>query len=193
MLEEAPGIEVVAEACDGIEALAKARAFRPDVLIADIRMPGMGGIELISALRDEGLPTHAMILTAFLEGGLILEAMRAGAQGYVLKDIGGPELVSAVRAVHRGETFLQPAVAGELGRRVHHSGDQGLAETLTSQERRVLSLVARGLRNKEIAREMGLSEATVKFHVTHIFEKLGVSGRTEALGKAVELGIVSFP
>lgn len=192
-LDEAPDIVVVAEAADGIEALAKTRALRPDVLVTDVRMPGLGGIDLVATLKAEGLPTRAIILSAYFQGTLIAQAMKAGAQGYLLKDIPGPDLVSAVRAAHRGETLLQPAAASALARRVRDAGDRGLVETLTARERGVLDLLAKGLRNKEIARELEISEATVKFHVAHIFEKLGVNARTEALGKAIELGIISPP
>ena len=193
MLEEEADIEVVAEASDGMEALARVRAFRPDVVVTDIRMPRLGGIELLSTLKEEGLPTRGIVVTAYSDGGLISNAIRAGAEGYVLKDVGKDELVRGVRAVHRGETFLQQAVASELGRQVRDAGSGGLAEALTPQEQKVLGLVAKGWRNKEIARELRLSEATVKFHLRHVFEKLGVGGRTEALGKAIELGIVNVP
>ncbi len=139
------------------------------------------------------MATRLIILTAFLQGSLVSEAMKAGAHGYVLKDVSGPELANSVRAVHRGETLLQPAAASELARRVRDGGPGGPVETLTSRDGEVIGLLAKGLRTKEIARALGLSEATIKFHVTHIFEKLGVSGRTEALGKAIELGIVTPP
>ena len=191
MLEEAPDIEVVAEAGDGAEALAKARALRPDLLLADVRMPRMGGIEVVAKLREEGLAIPAIILTAYLDGRLISEAMKAGAQGYLLKDVGGPELVNSVRAVHMGETLLQRTAASELARRVRDSGQLGPVEALTTREHEVLELLSKGLRNKEIALALGLTEATIKFHATHIFEKLGVGGRTEALAKSIKMGIIS--
>ena len=191
MLEEAADIEVVAEAADGKEALEKARAFRPDLVLTDVQMPGMGGIELVAALKAEGLASRTIILTAHLQGDLIVEAMKAGADGYLLKDARGPELVNAVRAVHKGETFLQPAAASELARRVGAASERDSVMALTPRELEVLGLLAEGLRNKEIAREKALSEATVRFHVAHIFEKLEVGSRTEAVTKALRLGIIS--
>ena len=140
-----------------------------------------------------GLATSTIILTAHLQGDLIVEGMRAGAHGYLLKDARGPELVAAVRAVHRGETFLQPAAASELARRVGAEGQKDTLTALTPRELEVLGLLARGLRNKEIARELELSEATVRFHVAHIFEKLEVSSRTEAFTRALQLRILYQP
>lgn len=193
ILEEAADIEVVAEAADGTEALEKARAFRPDLVLTDVQMPRMGGIELVAALKAEALGSRTIILTAHLEGDLIVEGMKAGADGYLLKDARGRELVNAVRAVHKGETFLQPAAAGELARRVGAAGERDSVMTLTPRESEVLGLLAKGLRNKEIARTTSLSEATVRFHVTHIFQKLEVGSRTEAATKALQLGIISQP
>jgi DNA-binding NarL/FixJ family response regulator len=192
-LAEAPDIDVVAEAADGSEALTKARRLRPDVVVADVRMPQLGGIELAAALREQDMASQVIMLSAYSQGTLIAEAMRAGAQGYLLKETSGPELIDAVRAVHRGEIVLLPTAAGEFARRVRDAGEAGFVERLTPRQREVLGLVARGLRNKEIARELAISEATVKFHMIHIFEKLGVGGRTEAVGKATELGILTPP
>lgn len=190
LLEEAPDIEVVAEAADGREALVKARATTPDVLVTDVRMPGVGAVELASALKADGLITRVIILSPYSQGEVIAQAMRAGAHGYLLKDLSGPELINAIRAVNAGETVMKPAVASELARRM---GDGEQPEALTLREQDVLRLMARGLRNKEIARELGLSEATIKFHITHLFEKLGASGRTEAISKALQFGIIAPP
>ncbi len=192
-LAEAPDIDVVAEAADGSEALTKARRLRPDVVVADVRMPTLGGIELAAALKEQGLASQVIMLSAYSQGELITEAIRAGAQGYLLKETSGPELIDAVRAVHRGEIVLQPTAAGEFARRVRDAGEAGFVEKLTPRQREVLGLVARGLRNKEIARELTVAEPTVKFHVAHIFEKLGVGGRIEAVGKAIKLGILTPP
>jgi DNA-binding NarL/FixJ family response regulator len=194
MLQEASGIEVVAEAADGDEALQKARAYRPDLIVTDLQMPGVGGIELIKALKEDELPTKVIILTAHLAGDLIVEGMKAGADGYLLKDAPAAELAEAVRAVHRGETFLQHDAASELARQVRAgAGERGTSISLTPRELEVLGLLARGRRNKEIARDLTLSEATVRFHVAHIFQKLDVGSRTEAVTKALQLGIVTPP
>ncbi len=190
LLEEAPDIEVVAEAADGREALAKARISQPDVMVTDVRIPGLGAIELAYAIKAEGLVTRLIILSPYSQGEIVAAAMRAGAHGYLLKDLSGPELVNAIRAVHTGETVLKPGAASDLVRSID---EQETAKKLTPREKEVLHLLARGLRNKEIAREIGLSEATVKFHVAHLFEKLEVNGRTEALSKALQLGIVTPP
>jgi DNA-binding NarL/FixJ family response regulator len=166
------------------------RTFRPDLVITDMRMPGLDGIELVSALKAEGLATRALILTGHLERQLVVEAVKAGAEGYLLKDAPPEQLIDAVRTVNRGETYLQPAVATELTRAVG-SASSGLAgATLTPRELEVLRVVAEGLRNKEIARSLHISEATVKFHVANVFAKLGVGSRTEATRQALELGIL---
>jgi DNA-binding NarL/FixJ family response regulator len=189
MLEAEPDIDVVAEAGDGEEALTKALSLKPDVVIADVRMPRMTGVELADTLTARGVTSRTVILTAHLDGDLIARAMRAGAQGYLLKDVVSTELAQAVRAVQKGDTYLQPVAASELARRVRDAGEGGLVERLTPRELEVLRPVVQGLRNKEIARELGITEATVKFHVAHIFEKLGVSSRAEAVGRALKLGL----
>ena len=189
MLESEPDIDVVGEADDGEEALRKTLSLKPDVVIADVRMPRMSGVELADTLTARGLASRTVILTAHLDGELIARAMRAGAQGYLLKDVVSTELAQAIRAVQRGDTYLQAAAASELARRVRDAGDGDIVERLTQRELEVLWPVVRGLRNKEIARELGITEATVKFHVAHIFEKLGVSSRAEAVSRALKLGV----
>jgi DNA-binding NarL/FixJ family response regulator len=189
MLEAEPDIDVVAEAGDGEEALARALSLKPDVVIADVRMPRLTGVELADMVAARGLAARTVILTAHLEGDLIARAMRAGAQGYLLKDVASTELARAVRAVHKGDTYLQAAAASELARRVRDAGEAGILERLTERELEVLRPVVKGLRNKEIARELGITEATVKFHVAHIFEKLGVTSRTEAVVRALKFGL----
>jgi DNA-binding NarL/FixJ family response regulator len=189
MLEAEADIEVVAEAGDGEEALAKAQTLIPDVVVADVRMPGMNGVELAERLLGMNSSSRVVIFTAHADGELITRAMKAGARGYLLKDAASTELAQAVRAVQRGETYLQAVVAGELARRIRESEDGELTERLTAREKDVLRTVVQGLRNKEIARALGITEATVKFHVAHIFEKLGVSSRAEAVVRALTLGI----
>ena len=193
MLEEASNIEVVAEARDGNEALEKTRAHRPDVVLTDLRMPNVGGIELLEAIKTEGLDVQALILTAHLAGDSVIAGLRAGAKGYVLKDAGGSELVKAVESVSRGETYLPAEVSTALARRMGDLSDTATAVSLTPREMDALGLLAKGLRNKEIALSLHVSEPTVKFHVAHIYEKLGVGGRTEALAKALEYGLLQPP
>jgi len=181
------GIEVVGEAADTTEALDKARSLRPDVVVVDVQLPGMGGIELVAALAGESPRTRTLILSAHRGGDLVRQAIRAGAQGYLLKDVAASALADAVRTVHTGGMHFHPAAGSELA---DPDSSRDGVERLTARESEVLSSIARGLRNKEIARELGLSEATVKYHVAHLFEKLGVSGRTEALVKAQKLGLI---
>ncbi len=190
LLEEASDIDVVAEAADGKEALAKARVTHPDILVTDVRMPGMGAIEMTSAFKAEGLATRIIILSPYSQGDVIAEAVRAGAHGYLLKDLSGPELVHAIRAVHAGETVMKAASLSEFARSMDER-DSG--ERLTPRELDVLRLLSSGLRNKEIARELDLAEATVKFHVAHVFEKLDVGGRTEAVKRGLQLGLINPP
>ncbi len=151
-------------------------------------MPGRSGIELISDLRQEGLASRAILLSAFAEGDLIIQAMRAGAAGYLLKDSGANDLANAIRSVHSGKTVLQPGRVTELATK--RDGDS--RPTLTAREQDVLLLLGRGLRNKEIARELAVSQSSVRFHVTHIFEKLNVSSRTEAVTVALQHGLIFF-
>ncbi len=187
MLEDVPGIEVVGEAADASEALERTRELQPDIVLTDLQMPGRSGIELISDLRQEGLASRAILLSAFAEGDLIIQAMRAGAAGYLLKDSGANDLANAIRSVHSGKTVLQPGRVTELATK--RDGDS--RPTLTAREQDVLLLLGRGLRNKEIARELAVSQSSVRFHVTHIFEKLNVSSRTEAVTVALQHGLIS--
>jgi DNA-binding NarL/FixJ family response regulator/signal transduction histidine kinase len=190
ILNREAGIEVVGEAADGGEALAKTRDLRPDVAIVDVQLPGMSGIELVSALPTYSPATRSLVLSAHRGGDLVLQAMKAGAYGYLLKDMVGSALAEAVRAVHRGERPLHPAAGSDLAARVGGLTGEVANEGLTSREEEVLHLIASGLRNKEIARQLTLTEATVKYHVAHLLGKLGVNGRTEALLKAQSLGLI---
>ena len=162
-------------------------------MLTDLSMPKVGGIELLESVKAEGLDTQALILTAHLAGDSVIAGLRAGAKGYVLKDAGGQELVKAVESVSRGETYLPVAVSTALARRIGDLSDTATAVSLTPREMDVLSLLAKGLRNKEIALSLHVSEPTVKFHVAHIYEKLGVGGRTEALARALEYGLLDPP
>jgi DNA-binding NarL/FixJ family response regulator len=185
ILEESPDIQVVGEAGDGLEAVELARRAQPDVVILDVRLPGQSGV---AAVRDiVALPgTRVLIFSAYEDDDYVLAAMRAGASGYILKTAPLRELPEAVRAVHRGETVLHPAITRRIARlwaQRPPSPYQG--RQLTPREAEVLRLVAQGLRNREVAQRLGLSRRTVDGHLAAIFAKLGVSTRTEAAMYAV--------
>ncbi len=183
-----PDIEVVAEAGSGTEAVALARASGPDVILMDLRMPKCDGVEAIGRLRAEGSEARIIVLTTYDTDADILRAVEAGATGYLLKDTPRADLIGAIRAAARGETVLAPVVAGRLVTRVR--GDAPQAEALSARETQVLALVARGLTNGQIGRELYVSEATVKTHLTRACAKLGVTGRTAAVTRAIELGVL---
>jgi DNA-binding NarL/FixJ family response regulator len=192
VLEATGEMEVVAEAGDGAEAVAAARAARPDVVLMDIRMPNLDGIE---AIRQ--LPNHrVLVLTTFGLDEYIVEALRAGASGFLTKDVPADELVRAVRIVAHGDALLTPAVTRQLLDRVARRlpapvghGPQELAE-LTDREREVLELLARGMSNAEIASALIVGEATVKTHVSNVLMKLGLRDRVQAVVLAYEIGLV---
>ena len=190
VLKEYADIEIVGEAGDGEEGLEKTRSLRPDIALLDMRIQGVSGIDLLTAMKEEGLSTRCLILTAYRSGDLVVDAIRAGAHAYLLKDAPSTDLVAAIRAVQRGEILLGAAVGGDLVQRMNGL-DTVMPEALTTRELQVLSLIAKGFQNKEIARELSLTEATVKYHVAHLLEKLGVGNRTEALSKALELGLIA--
>jgi DNA-binding NarL/FixJ family response regulator len=176
LLASTPDIEVVAAAADGGEAIRLAAEHRPDVILMDLRMPGMDGSEATRRLLEDDPTTQVVILTSFSERDEILSALDAGAIGYLLKDAEPDELIRGVRAAAQGESPLAPKAAREL------LGSRGAAAApqLTDREREVLRLVARGLPNKLIARELGISEKTVKAHLTTIFQRIEVTDRVQA-------------
>jgi NarL family two-component system response regulator LiaR len=190
-LELQDDIEVVADACDGEEAVAAALDDRPDVVLMDLVMPGVDGIEATRRILSERPGTRVIALTSFLDDDKVMPAVRAGAAGYLLKDVEPDELVRAIQTVNDGGALLHPAVTARLMREV--AEDERDAESdgnLTAREREVLALVARGLPNKLIARELGIAEKTVKAHMTSILAKLGVTDRTQAALLAVRRGWV---
>jgi NarL family two-component system response regulator LiaR len=188
-LELQEDIEVVADAGDGEEAVAAALDVHPHVVLMDLVMPGLDGIEATRRILRERPATRVIALTSFLDDDKVLPAVRAGAAGYLLKDVEPGELVRAIHTVNDGGALLHPAVTARLMREL--AGDQPDAEPdggLTAREREVLALMVRGLPNKLIARELGIAEKTVKAHVSSILAKLGVSDRTQAALLAVRRG-----
>jgi DNA-binding NarL/FixJ family response regulator len=180
---------VVGEAASAEQALALVPRLRPDVVLLDLVLPGMSGVEAVRRLRAAHPDVKVVVLTSFAGEESVLPAVRAGAAGYLLKDVGPGELAEALRAVHAGGAPLHPAVAAT----VMHSVAGPARDPLTPREHEVLRLVARGLPNRLIARELALSEKTVKAHVSAILAKLGVADRTQAALYAVRHGLVDGP
>jgi DNA-binding NarL/FixJ family response regulator len=190
-LELQDGIEVVGEAADGRQALAAAARLSPDVILMDLVMPVLDGVEAMRELRDRESSSRVIVLTSFLDDERILPAIRAGAAGYLLKDVEPAELARAVRDACHERATIDPTVAARLLRTLA-SGDtpaQPVPDTLTPRERQVLCLIAVGRSNKRIALELGIAEKTVKTHVGHVFAKLGVTDRTQAALVAVRAGL----
>lgn len=181
-----PGVEVVGEAGDGREALREATLTPVDVILMDLRMPGMGGVEAITRLRRRGHPARILVLTTFDTDRDVLPAIEAGATGYLLKDAPREELLRAVRAAHEGKPVLAPSVATALMGRV------GTPEPgrLSARELEVLRLVAGGASNRAAARALFVSEATIKTHLAHLYDKLGVRDRAAAVAVAYERGLL---
>jgi DNA-binding NarL/FixJ family response regulator len=181
-----PDFEVVGEATNGAEAVELANRLRPDVVLMDLRMPEMDGVEAIEEIKAEHPETHVLVLTTYDSDADILRSIEAGATGYLLKDAPREELFRAIRAAARGEPVLAPSVTAKLMSRA--KAPKGA--TLSKREIEVLALVARGASNKQLARNLHLSEATVKSHLIHIYGKLGVADRTAAVTTALEKGIL---
>ncbi|MDV6014359.1 response regulator transcription factor [Haloechinothrix sp. LS1_15] len=189
MLETQPDLAVVAEAGSGEEALAACRAHRPDVVLMDLRMPGMDGVAATELLLAERPPPRVVVLTTYETDTDILRAVEAGAAGYLLKDIARADLAESIRSAARGETVLAPSVAGKLAERLHRG--RGHAQpALSDREVAVLRLVAQGKTNAEIGSELHISEATVKTHLLRTFAKLDTSDRTAAVTTAMALGLL---
>jgi DNA-binding NarL/FixJ family response regulator len=187
-LELQEGIEVAGEAADGAEAVEAAGELRPDVVLMDLVMPRLDGVAALRALRERLPGARVIVLTSFAEEDKLLPALRAGAAGYLLKNARPQDVVRAVRAASRGEALLDPVVAARLIESL--SGQQEPIERLTPREREVLVLIGRGYSNKRIARELDVSEKTVKAHVGRVLAKLGVTDRTQAAIVAVRAGLV---
>ena len=190
-LEASGDIRVVAEAADGLEAVALVAEHLPDVAVLDIQMPGLTGIEATRRIKARHPGVRVLILTAYDDDPYIFALLQAGASGYILKTADSNELVHAVRAVHRGESALDPAVAQKVVQQLTSGrplGAQATVEALTEREIEVLRLAAKGLTNKAIGQALGISDRTVQGHLANIYGKLGVSSRTEAVTEALKQG-----
>lgn len=194
LLALSDNIDVVGEVEDGSKVLDGLARFQPDVLLIDIRMPKMTGIEALKAMRDNGVTTPAIILTTFDDHQLVLEGMQAGAKGYLLKDVSLESLVNTIEKVHQGETLVQPAITERIMKGLASlASSQELdtpVEELSPKELQVLRLMAGGYSNKEISTAMHKSEGTVKNQVSSILDKLGVRDRTQAVLRAINLGLL---
>lgn len=194
MLSTQPDFEVVGEAADGLEAVALAKALRPNVVLLDLEMPKLDGAEALAQMRVACPEVRALVFTAFDTDDRIVGAVRAGAQGYLLKGAPRDELFNAIRVVSAGGSLLQPIVASKLLQRLSAPPEPlpSPGETLTEREQEVLALLAQGRPNKEIAAALFIGERTVKFHVSAILGKLGAGNRTEAVTIAAQRGLVSL-
>jgi DNA-binding NarL/FixJ family response regulator len=188
-LEVQDDIEVVGEAADGSEGVDRAEELKPDVILMDVKMPGMDGVDALRRLRELANPARVLVVTSFTEQRTVVPALRAGAAGYVYKDVDPDALAGAIRSVHAGHILLQPEVAGALLAQEESNAGTGRAGSLTEREREVLGLIADGRSNREIARALVLSEKTVKTHVSNILMKLDLADRTQAALWAVRHGV----
>jgi DNA-binding NarL/FixJ family response regulator len=205
VLDRQSDLEVVGEASNGREALELCRRLRPDVVLMDVSMPEMDGLAATRAIKQDNPAIGVLILTGFQNPDYLFEALKAGVAGYILKDAPKSELIDAIRRVLNGELLLDPSLAAELLRKMAREkekeslgsqpepkkGRKALLEPLTDRECEVLGLLARGQTNREIAQNLVVSPWTVKAHVGHIIGKLGVSDRTQAAVRAIELGLVT--
>ena len=180
-----PAMEVVAEAANGQDAIEAYRTHRPDVVLMDLRMPGIEGVEAVKRIREIDPQARVIVLTTYDADEDIARALQAGAKAYILKDIAADALIACIRDVLTGKTYLAPAAAAKLAERVTQV-------QLTPRELSVLRLLANGNSNKEIAAALAIAERTVKTHLGHLFEKLGVTSRTEAVRVATRRGLVRF-
>ena len=183
-----PDFEVIGEAADGSEVVQLAETLRPDVILLDLEMPTVDGVAALEGLRDAGSEARTIVFTAYDTDERILRSLRAGARGYLLKGASRAEIFDAIRTVHSGGSLLGPAVTSRLLDHIEQGDER--PDGLTPRELEVLTLLARGLKNAEIASELFISERTVKFHVSSILAKLGAETRTEAVRFAARRGLV---
>ena len=193
VLDQEQDLEVVGQASNGHEAVAQASRLHPDVVLMDLQMPGMDGVEAIQHIKAEDPDIGVIILTTYDTDEYIFRGVEAGARAYLLKDSPPEEVLNAIRIVNRGESLVQPRVASRLLDRFSQlSRGPASQEILSSRELEVLQLMATGAANKEIAAQLLIGESTVKTHLIHIFNKLGVKGRTEAVAEAARKGIIKL-
>ena len=193
LLEDVEGIEVVAEAADGVEAVLKTRAAKPDVILMDLMMPRKTGIEAIEAIKQEDPNARILVLTSFSDDDKVFAAIKAGALGYLLKETSSKDLFQAIVDVHHGESSLHPAIARKLIRELNRPTSLPPSEDpLTEREAEVLVLVARGLSNQDIADKLIIGERTVRTHVSNILGKLHLANRTQAALYALKEGLTSL-
>ncbi len=189
-LESRDGIDVVGDAGDGEAAVAAVERLRPDVVLMDLVMPGLSGVDAIARIREHSPETRVVVLTSFASDDQVIPAVQAGAAAYLLKDVEPTGLEAAIRLVHQGEALLDPQITARVMEEVAHPPPTGDLASLTPREREVLGLLARGLSNRELADTLVVSEKTVKTHVSNILMKLGVHDRTQAALLAVREGLV---
>ena len=182
-----PDFEVVGQAANGAEAVTRAEQLEADVVLMDLRMPELGGVDAIKLLRKRVPSAHVIVLTTYDTENEVLSAIEAGATGYLLKDAPREELIRAVRAAHKGESVLSPSVAGRLMGRVRRPA----TDAISPREVEVLKLIAAGANNREAAAKLFVSEATIKTHLLHVYEKLGVSDRAAAVSEAYKRHLLS--
>ncbi len=193
LLEFDGSIEVIEEASDGIECLQKLEKIHPDILLLDINMPEMNGIEVLEELKKREDPLKVLILTVHSEVEYLVKAVDIGANGYILKDSGSSELKQAINVIMSGESYIQPSLLPALNSRlINRDVDQDKLQTLTKRELEILTQVAGGMFNKEIAVNLNISERTVKNHISNIFRKIDVSDRTQAAVFAIRNNIVKL-
>lgn len=191
MLGKEQDIQVVGEAENGMEAVNKAKELQPDIILMDLRMPELDGVEAMRQIGAENPDIKFIVLTTYDNDEYIFKGIEAGARAYLLKDAPREELFKAIRAVYRGESLIQPAIAGKvLDRFAKLSREAQVPEALSERELEVLKLMAKGAANKEIATKLFISESTVKTHIQSIFQKLEVGDRTEAVTEAIKKGII---
>jgi DNA-binding NarL/FixJ family response regulator len=191
MISREPDFKVIGEAKDGIEAVDRAKELKPDIVLIDLRMPEMDGVEAIRQIAVTEPDIRFIILTTYSDDEYIFRGIEVGARAYLLKDAPRDDLFKAIRAVYRGESLIQPVVASKvLDRFAELSRKAQAPETLSDREIEVLALIARGAANKEIASQLNITNSTVKTHITSIFQKLNATDRTEAVTQAIKRGII---
>ena len=192
LLAHEPGFAIVGEAADGFEGIRTVLAQKPDVVLLDLNMPGISGLDALSAILEDAPGTQVVMLTVSEDAEDLVTALRSGAQGYLLKNIDGEFLVQSIRRAAQGESVISPEMAGKLMRQVRAGTPSAQpADVLSPREREILQRLAKGGSNKEIARDLDLAESTVKIHVQHILRKLGLNSRVQAAVWAIENGIAA--